>query len=145
MSSVIESQTAAGTPEPITFAGPRLHDILRATCNRYYAFPFMAVKVHASEWNGKELDDNPFEPMDAIQDKPLLDHILAAKPIIDGRGCDYAWFGFKDDYNNITWAGPGDYIVGTQHPTSGRIKVQVVPGEFYEAIFQYHEQPNKKG
>lgn len=91
---------------------------------------FRAVKVTAADFNGKDFDGAPlvgvFNGIDDVH--ALFPTLLSDKTLVEARGqTDYAWFGIKDDYNNVHWAGPGDYIVAMT-PN----KLIVVPGAFFD-------------
>lgn len=78
-----------------------------------------ALMVTAADYNGAEFDGSPVEPLYPLKSGETVvavapwffEAIKADKILIEARGgTDYAWFGVKDDYNNVHWAGPGDMI-----------------------------------
>jgi hypothetical protein len=118
-------------------------------------YPFLAVRVTAADFNGKTFDGSPLVVL-REQDEELVTMLAVLnreekpKVRIESRGgTDYAWFGIVDDYNNVTWAGPGDYIVAFKKEssalTAGRVILRVVPGEFYEMIFKRESERAKAG
>jgi hypothetical protein len=78
-----------------------------------------ALIVTAADYNGAEFDGQPVKPLYPLKSGETVvsvapwffEAIKAGKILIEARGhTDYAWFGVKDDYNNVHWAGPGDMI-----------------------------------
>lgn len=135
MSFVKESQTAeAVSTSPVSIPEELPLCISRGLRSVSY-FPFLAMRVTAADFNGKEFDGSPLVALKE-PDGQLKALLLSTKGVkVEARGCtDYAWFGIPDEYGNVTWAGPGDYIVTTDYKT-----LKVVPGAFYDAIF--HRTP----
>lgn len=95
------------------------------------------LKVTAVDYNGKEWDGTPLVQVGNIPDwargNGLIDHGLT---LVESKGCDYAWFGFKDEYGNVTWAGPGDYIVKL-NPTDKYL--MVIPGKFMDRLLSMED------
>jgi hypothetical protein len=109
-------------------------------------YPFLAVRVTAADFNGQSFDGAPLVPVNGEQDEEVITIIAklmkekSPKLRIESRGgTDYAWFGIVDDYNNVTWAGPGDYIVGFKKEATALVEeryvLRVVPSDFYNTIF----------
>jgi hypothetical protein len=106
----------------------------------------MAVRVTAADFNGKAFDGSPLEGVKSQDERNAMIALMeVAKVEIGSRGCtDYAWFGVKDDYGNVHWAGPGDYVVAmlTDHTLiadESRIayKLMVVPGAFFDLYLSH--------
>jgi hypothetical protein len=155
--------TALPTPKPgnIPFPAREL-----AGLGDLIAYPFLAARVTGADYNGREFDGVPLEGMhfkaEAAKIAELFDATKGTE--IEARGCtDYAWFGIPDEYGNISWAGPGDYIVAIALPpadtalpptrsappprafaltnTDIKYKLMMVPGMFFDKIFKRIENP----
>ena len=79
--------------------------------------------VTAADFNGKDFDGSPVETLFPKPEDQSIDQVApwfqeaikSGKILVEARGCtDYAWFGVKDDYHNVHWAGPGDVIARIQ-------------------------------
>jgi hypothetical protein len=106
----------------------------------------IAVRVTAADFNGKEFDGSPLKGVKSDDERNAMIALMeVAKVEIQSRGCtDYAWFGVKDDYGNVHWAGPGDYVVAMMTDPSliadeSRIafKLMVVPGPFFDLYLSH--------
>ena len=89
------------------------------------------MRITAADFNGTSFDGSPFEPVFEEQsDLTWIDEAIAKKQLyVAARGhTDYAWFGVKDEYGNVTWAGPGNYLVYLK-PC-----ILVVPSLFIQAL-----------
>lgn len=98
-----------------------------------------AVIVTAADFNGRTFDGQPFVPLLPLDEGGtmastapwLVKAIEEKRVLIEARGgTDYAWFGVKDEYDNVHWAGPGDMIV--KEPLSGLLRV--VPAMFVKYL-----------
>lgn len=96
------------------------------------------VMVTAADFNGKSFDGAPLKLFGGIDKMPawLLEAEQNESILVEARGStDYAWFGVKDDYNNVIWAGPGDYILNLGE--GGKVKLVVVPGIVMERFAEH--------
>lgn len=98
-----------------------------ATFNTLQSEFYYCVKINLIEKtaDGFAISDGPlFSNPDiggASSKQPLSETVierinkLGEKNILsmgDGNTCtDYAWIGVKNEYNQITWGGPGDYLL----------------------------------
>jgi hypothetical protein len=97
------------------------------------AIRFDALRVTAADYNGQSFDGSPLAFTVEGQEQPdwLYEAANTKKVLVASRGnTDYAWFGVPDEYGNVTWAGPGDYIVQVKG------KIYVVPGAVYDLLFK---------
>lgn len=76
------------------------------------ALPVHTVVITAADFNGRQFDGQPFKSVYPIMAEDwFLEAIRSHDVLVQQRaGTDYAWFGVFDEYGNVTWAGPGDYI-----------------------------------
>lgn len=93
------------------------------------------VKVTAADFNGKEFDGRPLEPMNPKSTEKDLAWVKASGLLIESRqGTDYAFFGARnDDMKEHVWAGPGDYLYNTGRKYN---QVVVIPGIFLEGLLK---------
>ena len=99
------------------------------------------LKIGGVDFNGKDFDGSPLDivALSVYTNRPVVREQLIGTNIahITARGyTDYAWFGVADDYDNITWAGPGDFLY--QLEPDGK-KYVVVPAAVMELLLQTGE------
>ena len=97
------------------------------------------IKVTAADFNGKSFDGAPLvlagHPPGTVMPSWVVS-TLFPKINIEARGStDYAWFAVPDDYGNVIWAGPGDYIIRKQWgPGEKDSSFTVMTGEALKAM-----------
>lgn len=80
------------------------------------------VKITAADFNGKEFDGSPIEPVGALITPTWFVDAMEKLEIMANNvgGTDYASFWVYGDCGTPVWAGPGDYIIQVPNGTANK-------------------------